>query len=250
MNDVGDIMGERKVVVISGGTSGIGLASAKILAEEGWYPVILGTSEENGRLAEKEVGSARFISCDVTKTEEVDKAVKEAAACGDIHGIVASAGKYKEGLLDDMADEEIQQLFDVNVFGVMRLVRAALPFLRKTHGSIVAVSSDAALQGNVQCSLYGATKGAVTAFIRSLALELAIDGIRANVVCPGDVDTPMLDRQLKDYGGTKEEMKNWYPLMRIARAEEVGNIIAFLLSDKASYMTGAIIPVDGGLTDW
>jgi len=117
-------------------------------------------------------------------------------------------------------------------------------------GSIVTVASDAAIQGNVQCSLYSATKGAVTAFTRSLALELAVDNVRANVVCPGDVATPLLEKQLQTYGGSINEMKNWYPLMRIADAEEIGQVIAFLISEKSSYMTGAVIPVDGGLTDW
>ena len=98
--------------------------------------------------------------------------------------------------------------------------------------------------------MYSATKGAVTAFTRSLALELAVDNVRANVVCPGDVATPLLEKQLQTYGGSINEMKNWYPLMRIADAEEIGRVIAFLISEKSSYMTGAVIPVDGGLTDW
>lgn len=112
------------------------------------------------------------------------------------------------------------------------------------------VASDAAIEGNVQCSLYGATKGALVSFIRSLALELAVENIRANVVCPGDVDTPLLVKQLASYGGSREEMAEWYPLSRIAKPEEVGEVIAFLLSEKASFMTGTVLPVDGGLTDW
>ena len=88
------------------------------------------------------------------------------------------------------------------------------------------------------------------AFTRSLALELAIEDIRANVVCPGDVDTPLLERQLATYGGNREEMQDWYPLGRIGKAEEIGQVIAFLLSEKSSFMTGTVIPVDGGLTDW
>ena len=144
----------------------------------------------------------------------------------------------------------MQKFFEVNVFGTIKLLRAAVPFLRMNGGSVVTVASDAAIQGNAQCSLYSATKGAVTAFTRSLALELAVDNVRANVVCPGDVATPLLEKQLQTYGGSINEMKNWYPLTRVADAEEIGQVIAFLISEKSSYMTGAVIPVDGGLTDW
>lgn len=111
--------------------------------------------------------------------------MKAAAELGKLQGLVLSAGIYEEKLLENTTDEEIAHFFDVNVFGAMKLARAAIPFMRGTKGSIVAVSSDAGLQGNVQCSLYGATKGALISFIRSLALELAVEDIRANVVCPG-----------------------------------------------------------------
>ena len=226
-------MEKNKVVIISGGTSGIGLATAKILASEGWKTILLGRDMSKGRGAQEEAQGSIFIPCDVTNTR-----------------IVSCAGIYTEGLLDNVTDEEMQKFFEVNIFGTIKLLRAAVPFLRMHGGSIVTVASDAAIQGNVQCSLYSATKGAVTAFTRSLALELAVDNVRANVVCPGDVATPLLEKQLQTYGGSINEMKNWYPLMRIADAEEIGQVIAFLISERSSYMTGAVIPVDGGLTDW
>lgn len=243
-------MEKNQVAVISGGTSGIGLATAKILAAEGWKPILLGRDIMRGQKAEAEVNGSVFISCDVTDTAMVKQSLKDAASFGDICGVVASAGIYTEGLVDNMTDEEMEAIFRINVFGTMKLLREAVPFLRFHGGSIVTVASDAALRGNVQGGLYSATKGAVMAFTRSLALELAVDGIRANVVCPGDVKTPMLKRQMEMYGGSEEEMKDWYPLMRIGEAEEIGQVIAFLLSPKSSYMTGSVIPVDGGLTDW
>lgn len=239
-----------QVIVISGGTSGIGLAAAEILSREGYRTVLLGRNRVRGEKAASLVPGSLYIPCDVTKTEDCRRAIEAAAGLGKITGLVLSAGIYEEKLLEQTTDEEIEAYFQVNVFGAMKLTREAIPFMRGAKGSIVTVASDAALQGNVQCTLYGATKGALTAFTRSLALELAIEDIRANVVCPGDVDTPLLEKQLADYGGSREEMQDWYPLGRIGKAEEIGQVIAFLLSEKSSFMTGSVIPVDGGLTDW
>lgn len=243
-------MNKNKVAVISGGTSGIGLAAAKILSDEGWKTVLLGRNKKRGKQAESEVKDSLFISCDIRNKKEINQAFLLVKDLGDLYGVISSAGIYKESLLEYMADEEIKELFDTNVFGTIQFIKTALPYLKRPGGNIVTISSDAAIRGNVQGSIYSATKGAVTAFTRSLALELAVDGVRANVVCPGDVKTPLLERQLKTYGGTLAEMENWYPLMRIAKPEEVGQVIAFLLSEKSSFVTGAILPVDGGLTDW
>ena len=123
--------------------------------------------------------------------------------------------------------------------------------MKKTSGSIVTVSSDAGLQGNVACSIYGATKGAVVAFTKSLALEAAPHQVRVNCVCPGDVDTPLLEKQLqRDPSLTRKALQEQYPLYRLAKPEEVGRSIAFLLSEDASFITASALSVDGGLTSW
>ena len=241
---------EKRMAVISGGTSGIELAAAQCMARDGWSVVLLGRDVEKGQRAAKAVQGSVFISCDVADALACEMALKEAAALGRIHTVVTSAGMYMEGLLENMTEEDIRRCFEINVYGTMHLVRAALPYMKSGGGSIVTVASDAALQGNVQCSVYGAAKGAITGFTRSVALELSVYNIRANCVCPGDIKTPLLEKQLSAYGGDESEMADQYPLRRIGRPEEVGEVIAFLASDKASFMTGALVPVDGGLTDW
>lgn len=242
-------MEEKKIAVISGGTSGIGLAAAEALAADGWTPVLLGRSAERGREAEARVPGSRFIACDVGRSADCEAALRAAAGMGRVAGAVAAAGLYVEGLLENTTDEEMEACFRTNVFGLMYFLRACVPHMKR-GGSIVTVASDAALQGNVQCSVYGASKGAAAAFSRSLALELAVYGVRVNCVCPGDVKTPLLERQIAAYGGSEAEMGAQYPLGRIGRPEEIGALIAFLLSEKASFMTGSVIPADGGLTDW
>lgn len=240
----------KKVAVISGGTSGIGLASARALAKRGYIPVLAGRDRNKGKQANQIIPESVYIPCDVTDTASVKQFMTAAHSLGEIHAVIVAAGIYRQSLLVDTTEEDMKALFDTNVFGAIRFVREAIPYIKKQVGSIVTVASDAALQGNVQCSLYGATKGALLAFTRSLALELSPEGIRANVVCPGDVDTPLLSEQIARYGGTRKEMGEWYPLGRIAQADEIGQAIAFLSSPEASFITGAVIPVDGGLTDW
>lgn len=246
----------NKTVLISGGTSGIGLATARILQQAGWRVVLLGRNPAKGRAAIQTLGisdaEGRYFACDVMDDQACSKAVADTlAAYGRLDGLVTAAGIYEENLLENTTPADVARIFAVNVYGTISLCRYALAPLKQTQGSIVTVSSDAGLQGNVACSLYGATKGAVVAFTKSLALETAPHQIRVNCVCPGDVDTPMLDAQIAaNPDTTKEAMREHYPLYRIATAPEIGQVIAFLLSPAASFMTAAAIPVDGGLTSW
>lgn len=244
-----------KSAFISGGTSGIGLAAAEVLLDRGWQVALGGRSAARGdeALQHLKAGSrAVYIGGDVSRDEECRLMIEKAVhAFGSLHGLVTSAGYYEECLLEQTGIEQIRQMFAVNVYGTISLCKYALPYLKKTGGSIVTVSSDAGLQGNVACSVYGATKGAVVAFTKSLALEAAPHQVRVNCVCPGDVETPLLKKQLSEAPDlTIEAMKEQYPLYRLAKPEEVGRVIAFLLGDDASFITAAALPVDGGLTSW
>jgi NAD(P)-dependent dehydrogenase (short-subunit alcohol dehydrogenase family) len=245
----------HNVALISGGTSGIGLATAKKLLSQGWYIVISGRSRERGEQALQYLGNTgrtAYVCGDVSRNEDCARMVAETIRqFGRLDGLVTAAGYYEEKLLEQVTPADIQQMFAVNVYGTMYLCQHSLPYLKSSGGAVVTVSSDAGLQGNIACSVYGATKGAVVAFTKSLALEMAPHNVRVNVVCPGDVQTPLLDRQMAaDQTVTEESIKQNYPLYRICTAAEVANAIAFLLSKDASYLTAVALPVDGGLTSW
>ena len=158
-----------------------------------------------------------------------------------------SAGIYQEKPFQDVTEEEYQQLMDVNVKGTIFLTQALLDLFAQDGPSIVNIASDAALEGNYGCCLYAASKGAVVAFTRSLALDLA-PWIRVNCLCPGDVDTPLVEKQLAEGGYSRESMASVYPMGRIGKPEEVAHMICAVLSPLNGFMTGAIVSVDGGLT--
>lgn len=243
-------------IIITGGTSGIGLATAEYLAVRGAFVILNGRDRKKGEEALQQIrskgGDGAFVPGDVGDEELCKSLVEQTISRYQyIDGLVTSAGYYEEKLLENVQSKDINNMFRVNVYGTMYMCRATLPYLKARHGSIVLVSSDAALQGNVGCAVYCATKGAVNAFGKALALELAPHAVRVNMVCPGDVKTPLLEQQMaQNPDATEESIKSSYPLYRICEASEVASVIAFLLSPEASYITATAVPVDGGLTSW
>jgi len=244
-----------KVVLITGGTSGIGLAAARLFMSSGAKAVIAGRSASRGEMAVRELaasGEAAFLPCDVSLVSECERLVSETLAkYGRLDVLVNSAGAYLEKAIGDMTEADYDKVMAVNVKGTYFMCRSAARALRLHCGSIVNVSSDAGLNGNVLCSAYCAAKGAVTLFTKALALELAPYGVRVNCVCPGDIATPMLQQQVELQMNPLEyskEMASVYPLGRIGTAQEVAGVIVFLASDAASFVTGAAWSVDGGLT--
>ena len=247
-----------RVAVISGGTSGIGLETARRLLADGAHVYILGRSPKRGAealryLAEQTGQAAIYIACDVSSQAQCRKALAQVAeyeqsADWQLDILVNSAGFYKEQRLEHMTEEDFDSMMGVNVKGTMLLTQAALPYLR-SGSSVVNIASDAAVSGNYGCALYCASKGAVVAFTRALALDLA-PGVRVNCVCPADVDTPLLAKQLVDADGgyTLADMAAAYPLQRVATAGEVAHVVCSLASPANSFMTGSIVTVDGGLT--
>ena len=247
-----------KVVLLTGGTSGIGLEAAREFLQEGASVCLMGRSEERGREAAarlaQEAGAERicFLQGEVKSVEDCGRVVKGTVArFGRLDVLVNSAGIYREGALEDLGEEELDDILACNVKGVFHMTKAALPALKAARGAVVNVSSDAGVHGNYFCTAYCASKGAVVLFTRALALEVAAFGVRVNAIAPGDIMTPLTEAQL----GTGErreanlrEMAAVYPLGRIGTAQEAASLIVFLASARASFVTGAIYGIDGGLT--
>lgn len=239
------------VAVISGGTSGIGLAVAEKLLLDGAEVYLLGRNKQKGTdavkaLKEKTQQEAFYLQCDVTNIVACQKAV--ASIDKNIDILINSAGVYLEERLENMTDDSYAAIMDTNVKGTLLLTKVVMPHLYN-GGSIVNIASDAGVSGNYGCPLYCASKGAIVSLTRALALDMA-PSVRVNCVCPADVDTPLLARQLVDADGgyTLADMASAYPMGRIARAEEIAHVICSVASPQNSFMTGSIIVVDGGLT--
>jgi len=246
-----------KVAMITGGTSGIGLSTAITLLQAGASVALIGRQLGKGQLALERLAmygsKVCFIQGDISKVQQCAQVVEQTIArFGRLDIVINSAGIYMEKAIDDVTEDEFDQMMNSNIKGTYFICKFALPYLRKAgSGAIVNVSSDAGINGNCLCTTYCASKGAVTTFTKALALESIHYGIRTNCVCPGDVDTPMLEKQLASIDRPEEylrDMASLYPIGRIAKPQEIANVICFLVSDAASFVNGAVWTVDGGLT--
>jgi NAD(P)-dependent dehydrogenase (short-subunit alcohol dehydrogenase family) len=239
-----------KVVLVTGATSGIGRAAALLFAQEGARVVIGGRRQAEGEALAAEIksraGQAVFRSTDVSKRADADALVALAVSSfGRLDIAFNNAGIEAVGSIVDVTDDDYDRVFDTNVRGVVHSVRAQVPALREAGGVIILTSSTAGSRGFAGASLYTASKHAVEGLGRALALELAPLGIRVNVVAPGPTDTAMLDRFTD---GNPGRLAARVPLGRAATAEEVARAAVWLATDEAAFVSGVVLPVNGGLT--
>jgi len=248
---------KEKVTIITGGTSGIGLSTAIMLAQGGATVVVVGRSENKGAKALAQLTlineNCIFIDADISKTSACRQVVQETVSRLDrLDILVNSAGVFMDGPIEAVSEADYRHVMDTNVKGTFFMCQAALSEMRKTGGgAIVNVSSDSGIMGNTACSLYCTSKGAVTIFTKALAVDVAKDNIRVNCVCPGDILTPMFDKEAirsDDPPGYLEETQQHYPAGRVGTPEEVAATICFLASASASFVVGAAWSIDGGLT--
>jgi len=239
-----------KTAIITGGTSGIGLATTKLFLAENFNCVLVGRNENKFLQIKSELqGNFEFVSADVGKISDCEKVLqKTLETFGSADVLINCAGIYTEGAITSVTEKDFDAIFATNVKGTFFMSKIFVEELCKTKGAIVNVASDAGLKGNYFCALYSASKGAVIAFTKSLALELASFPVRVNCVAPADILTPLTLNQLKNSGETVSDLEKFYPLGRIGKPEEVAQAIYFLASEKSSFITGEILKVDGGLT--
>jgi NAD(P)-dependent dehydrogenase (short-subunit alcohol dehydrogenase family) len=227
-----------RVALVTGGNRGIGLACANALAAAGHQVAVTSRSAD--------VDGFTTVRCDQTDPEQVDAAIASVEEqLGPIEILVANAGVTRDGLALTMSDDAFTSVLDANLTGTFRVVRrCAKGMLRRKYGRIVLVGSVVGLAGSGGQVNYAASKAGLVGMARSLARELGSRGITTNVVAPGFIDTDMT-AELPDK--RRAEVLRQIPLGRFAQPEEVAEVVAWLASDAAGYVTGAVIPVDGGL---
>jgi NAD(P)-dependent dehydrogenase (short-subunit alcohol dehydrogenase family) len=248
---------DTPTVLVTGGASGIGRAVAERHAAGGWRVVVVDRDVDGACSVAGSLDHALAAPADVTDVAALDAAVTVAVSwAGRLDAVVAAAGVWSEGPVDGITEAEYDRVMGVNVKGVVFTARAAAPHLRAAAGSLVLIASDAGIQANRGAALYCASKGAVVLLAKTLALDLAPDGVSVNAVCPGDVASPMLLGQARDHGGDDPDaylarLLAAYPQGERARfiePAEIAELVWFLNQPHARAITGTAVSIDHGLS--
>ena len=241
---------EGKTALVTGGAQGIGFAGAKLFAVEGARVVIADINAERGGAAAREIG-AEFVRCDVSKAADVKAAVE---FCGRVDVLYNNAGIFwtgHDGKITDIDESDWDRVIAINLKSVYLFSKYAIPtMIEAGGGSVVNTGSSAAQIGIPDCDAYTATKGAIVQLTKSLAVEYGRYWVRTNCISPAAIMTPMM-RQSNPENSTFDEerfLKLRTPLRRYGTPEEIAKVALFLASDESSYLNGAIIVADGGIT--
>ena len=240
-----------KIALVTGGTRGIGLAIARTLAKEGAHVALLFSGNDQAAkdaVSELTALGVRAVAekCDISNSAQVNEAVKSIReTLGSIDILVNNAGITRDKLSMRMSDEDFSRVIGVNLNGAFYAIRAVMPdFVRRRSGRIVNITSVAGLMGNPGQANYAAAKAGLVGLTKTIARELAPRGITVNAVAPGFIETDMT--RAMDETLLQNAVKT-VPLKRMGQAQEIADAVCFLASDKASYITGAVLQVDGGL---
>ena len=244
---------QGKVALITGAARGQGAAEARLFAQEGAKVVLADVADQDGTIVAAEIaeagGDALYVHLDVTSEDEWDAAVRSAVASfGKLDILVNNAGIWRRGHVLETSSEQWDEIMGVNAKGVFLGTKAAIPEMRKAGGgSIINISSTAGLVGSRTSSAYSASKGAVRIFTKSTAVQYAAEGIRANSIHPGPIDTDMGDQVWPDADSRKAAVART-ALSRIGTAQDIAYGALYLASDESSFVTGSELVIDGGIT--
>ena len=246
-----------RVAIVTGAAKGIGRGCAEVLATAGAHVVVTDVDGENGEavataINNGEGGSALFVHTDVRSGTAVEAMVATAVErWGRLDVLVNNAGWHNSKGLLDCTEEDWDSIIELNLKSVFLCSKAAFPALKETRGAIISIGSMVGLIGQKDSVAYTASKGAIISMTRSLALDVAPYGIRANCICPGVVDTPLLQEYLAMQSNPEQRRQEFaalHPLERIGTPTDIARAVLFLASDAAAFITGTILPVEGGVT--
>ncbi len=241
---------ENKIAIITGGGTGIGLSCARLFSQEGAKVVIFGRRKNRLEDAVREIGEhVLAVPGDITRNEDIRRLVETTInTYGRVDILVNNAGIFTSSPLHEMKDNDWDTALDTNMTSVFKLTREVLPhMIRQKSGNIVHISSILGLVAVPNTAAYNVSKGALNQFSRSLAVEYGSLGIRSNAICPGLIATEMTEELMNDKDLMQEWSKN-YPIGRFGQPEDVAQACLFFASEESSFVTGAILPVDGGYT--
>jgi NAD(P)-dependent dehydrogenase (short-subunit alcohol dehydrogenase family) len=247
---------EGKVAIVTGAANGIGRATAELFVTAGGRVGLVDVQREAVEAAAAAIDAtgkrARALTADVSRRDEVNRAVAVCVSTfGGIDVLVNNAGIHFARAIDEYSDDEWNRVLAVNLGGAFQMVRASVEHLRRSKGAIVSVSSMTGLVGQAPGAAYVASKGALVALTKALALELGPGGIRVNCVCPAGVDTPLMRNwaaTLPDPDAVLRGQAAMHLLGRMATPYEIAEAILFLASPAAAFITGVALPVEGGAT--